>query len=161
MTQYKCKTCGDHLEHWMADYCSQACREESKMPIGNECQHIANPANQGYVDPVYGAKMPPVSQPIHMPLGLQHPLHRAFDAAVKQATKGKGERHGGDSIPFYDQQWRTLAECHGVGFLTGQASKKLNEAAQKQGDDDAWEREVLGALVYAGMALLKHWGYPK
>ena len=89
----------------------------------------------------------------------KHPLELAFKLAVEQATKGKGERHGGDSVPFYDQQWTTLADCHGVGFLTGQAAKKLNEAAQKN-DDEAWEREVLGALVYAGMAILKKRGYP-
>ena len=89
-----------------------------------------------------------------------HPLELAFRLAVEQATKGKGERHGGDSVPFYDQQWTTLADCHGVGFLTGQAAKKLNEAAQKT-DEEAWEREVLGALVYAGMAILKKRGYPE
>lgn len=88
-----------------------------------------------------------------------HPLEIAFTAAIHQAMYGKGERHGGDAVPFYDQQWTTLADCHGVGFLTGQAAKKLNEAAQKT-DPEAWEREVLGALVYAGMAYLKFKNYP-
>lgn len=89
-----------------------------------------------------------------------HPLALAFAAAIEQATKGKGERHGGDSIPFYDQQWVTLARCHGVGFLTGQAAKKANEAAQKSDPAD-WEREVLGTLVYAGMAVLFRRGLPE
>jgi hypothetical protein len=89
-----------------------------------------------------------------------HPLEVAFNDAVYQAKYGKGERHGGDFVPFYDQQWTTLADHHGVGFLTGQAAKKLNEAAQKD-DDEAWEREVLGAIVYAGMAILKKRGYPE
>jgi hypothetical protein len=92
--------------------------------------------------------------------GYKHPLLFAYWDAVLQATKGKGERHGGESVPFYDQQWTTLADHHGVGFLTGQAAKKLNEAAQKD-DDEAWEREVLGAIVYAGMAILKKRGYPE
>lgn len=92
--------------------------------------------------------------------GDTHPLMLAFRDAVRQATQGKGERHGGDDVPFYDQQWVTLAKHHGLGFLTGQAAKKLNEAATKD-DSAAWEREVLGALVYAGMAILAYRGYPE
>lgn len=90
----------------------------------------------------------------------KHPLEIPFSLAIFQATSGKGERHGGDSVPFYDQQWTTLADCHGLGFLTGQAAKKLNEAASKT-DPEAWEREVLGAIVYAGMAILKKREYPE
>lgn len=89
---------------------------------------------------------------------IEHPLAAAFAAALEQVTAGKGERHGGAAVPFYDQQWRTLAECHGVGFLTGQAAKKLNEAGGK--DSDAQAREILGAIAYAGMAWLKLNGYP-
>lgn len=91
--------------------------------------------------------------------GKSHPLEIALSLAIEQATKGKGERHGGDSVPFYEQQWVMLAKHHGIGFLTGQAAKKLNEAAQKI-DPVAWEREVLGAIVYAGMAILAKRGYP-
>lgn len=90
---------------------------------------------------------------------LNHPLMIACLAAVEQAMSGKGQRHGGDAVPFYDQQWVTLGKCHGVGFLTGQASKKLNEAAGKD-DPEAFEREVLGAMVYAGMAFLMSRGFP-
>lgn len=40
-----------------------------------------------------------------------------------------------------------------VGFLTGQAAKKLEEAASvKTGED--FRKEVLGAIVYAGAAIL-------
>lgn len=94
-----------------------------------------------------------------------HPLYDVFLQAFQQATGGKGARHGGDRTPFYRQQWVTLANHHGVGFLTGQATKKLNEAAHRvehpelsseiaKPGDAAWNREVLGALVYAGMAYL-------
>lgn len=122
----------------------------------------------------------------------QHPLYQAFKEAWRQATSGKGQRHGGDATPFYAQSWRHIADAQGPGFLVGQAEKKLHEAGARVrqaatppdgrhsqslaspadlGDasahvhsftgnappwpgDEAWQREVLGALVYGGMAWL-------
>lgn len=74
-------------------------------------------------------------------------------AAVLQATKGKGQRHGGDTTPFLEQPWVKLYRTHGLGFLLGQADKKYHEALSKP-DDESFEREILGAIVYLGMALL-------
>lgn len=73
--------------------------------------------------------------------------------AVRQATKGKGQRHGGDKTPFLEQPWVRLYKTHGLGFLLGQADKKYHEACGKENKEDA-EREFLGAIVYLGMALL-------
>lgn len=84
---------------------------------------------------------------------MEHPLFQVFCAAIEQAMNGKGKRHGGASIPFLDQPLFHYARMHGRGFLTGQAAKKLEEAAStRQGD--AFDTEVLGALVYAGAAAL-------
>ena len=74
-------------------------------------------------------------------------------AAVLQATKGKGQRHGGDITPFLEQPWAKLYRTHGLGFLLGQADKKYHEALGKP-DAESFEREILGAIVYLGMALL-------
>lgn len=74
-------------------------------------------------------------------------------AAVLQATKGKGQRHGGDATPFLEQPWAKLYRTHGLGFLLGQADKKYHEALSKP-DTESFEREILGAIVYLGMALL-------
>ena len=74
-------------------------------------------------------------------------------AAVLQATKGKGQRHGGDATPFLEQPWVKLYRTHGLGFLLGQADKKYHEALSKT-DNESFEREILGAIVYLGMALL-------
>ena len=74
-------------------------------------------------------------------------------AAVLQATKGKGQRHGGDATPFLEQPWVKLYRTHGLGFLLGQADKKYHEALSKP-DTESFEREILGAIVYLGMALL-------
>ena len=93
---------------------------------------------------------PPPQQPVH-------PLELIFADAVAQATTGKGQRHGGDNTPFYEQAWVHLANVHGHRFLTGQAEKKLIEATvsgHAASDLEAYEREVLGAIVYLGMALL-------
>lgn len=87
----------------------------------------------------------------------EHPLYPIFMAAIEQAMYGKGERHGGNVTPFLEQPWTHYAKMHGRGFLTGQATKKLEEAAHQR-EGDAFETEVLGAIVYAGMSVLKERG---
>jgi hypothetical protein len=83
-----------------------------------------------------------------------HPLSTVFNEAVLQATKGKGVRHGGDSIPFMDQPWHELAKQYGgLNGLLFQAAKKMGESVGKP-DQETFERELLGAMVYAGMAFL-------
>jgi len=87
----------------------------------------------------------------------QHPLVTVFEAALHQATQGKGTRHGGESKPFFEQKWLQLAKVHGNGFLTGQAEKKIAECVESgnlENDIDAFNREILGAIVYLGMAYL-------
>lgn len=82
-----------------------------------------------------------------------HPLYPLFMAAIKQAMYGKGERHGGARTPFLEQPWVHYVKLHGRGFATGQAAKKLEEAAStRQGE--AFETEVFGAMVYLGMSVL-------
>lgn len=88
---------------------------------------------------------------------LEHPLFPVFVAAIEQAMYGKGERHGGNLTPFLEQPWAHYVKLHGRGFATGQAAKKLEEAAStRQGE--AFETEVLGAMVYLGMSILKERG---
>ena len=84
---------------------------------------------------------------------FDHPLYPILMAAIEQAMFGKGQRHGGNVTPFFDQPWNHYAKMHGRGFLTGQAAKKLEEAASTR-NGQAFEQEVLGAIVYCGMALL-------
>lgn len=85
---------------------------------------------------------------------MTHPLQQVFDQAILQATKGKGERHGGDATPFLEQPWVHYGKMHGRGFLTGQAAKKLEEAASTR-EGEAFVQEALGAIVYIAMAILK------
>lgn len=90
---------------------------------------------------------------------LSHPLFEVYIAAITQAMYGKGERHGGAVTPFLDQPWTHYAKMHGRGFLTGQAAKKLEEASSTR-SGPAFNLEVLGAIVYAGMAVLHEQGQP-
>ena len=88
---------------------------------------------------------------------MDHPLFPVLVDAIDQAMHGKGERHGGNVTPFLEQPWTHYAKMHGRGFLTGQATKKLEEAAHQR-EGEAFETEVLGAIVYAGMSVLKERG---
>jgi hypothetical protein len=93
----------------------------------------------------------------HADAAEDHPLYPVFMAAIEQAMYGKGERHGGARTPFLEQPWVHYLKMHGRGFATGQAAKKLEEAASTR-NGEAFESEVFGAIVYAGMAILKERG---
>lgn len=96
--------------------------------------------------------------PTNIPADVQeHPLFPIFTAAIHQAMYGKGVRHGGAVTPFLDQPWHHYAGIHGRGFLTGQAAKKLEEAASTR-SGEAFEQEVFGAMVYMGMAIIHERG---
>ena len=84
---------------------------------------------------------------------LEHPLYPVLMAAIEQAMHGKGERHGGAATPFLEQPMFHYIKMHGRGFATGQAAKKLEEAASTR-TGQAFEQEVLGAIVYAASAIL-------
>jgi len=88
---------------------------------------------------------------------LAHPLYPVLLAAIAQAMYGKGERHGGATTAFTDQPWAHYLKMHGRGFVTGQAAKKLEEAASLR-EGKPFEQEVLGAIVYIGMAVLHERG---
>lgn len=83
----------------------------------------------------------------------KHPLYPVFVEVIKQVAVGKGTRHGGATTPFLNQPWVHYAKMHGKGFLTGQAAKKLEEAASiKTGDD--FIHEMMGAIAYCAMSIL-------
>src|SRR5574343_117133 len=106
--------------------------------------------------PAMGAAMPrqeSATDAVAKIMDYSHPLYEAFDDAVKQATKGKGVRHGGEATPFMDQPIMQVSKHTGVGGLIFQMVKKAQEACGKD-DQESFERELLGALVYGGAAYL-------
>jgi hypothetical protein len=86
-----------------------------------------------------------------------HPLNEIYSDAVDQCVGGKGNERHGKGLDFLSQKWVRLAKDHGIGFLTGQAQKKMEEAMhyyhQSGYDQEWWEREMLGALNYLAMAI--------
>lgn len=79
-------------------------------------------------------------------------LHRAYT----QAATGKGaERHANEQ-PFSEQPMQSTADKHGVGFLFGQADKKMTEAhnMMRRGETDKAVHELLGAINYIAGAIL-------
>ncbi len=88
---------------------------------------------------------------------VNHPLYPVMLAVIEQVAFGKGGRHGGGTSPFLEQPWKHYAAMHGRGFLTGQAAKKLEEAASTR-EGAPFVNELLGAIAYCGMAILHEQG---
>lgn len=80
------------------------------------------------------------------------PLAHILTDALNQAQMGKGAQRHGSGLPFHKQPMQQLIKLHGLGFATGQASKKSQEALRM--DKDAAIRELLGAIVYTAGAIL-------
>ncbi len=75
-------------------------------------------------------------------------LQRAF----KQASEGKGKERHANALPFDQQPMQTIAAAHGVGFLTGQASKKAEESHGLPHNMQI--AELLGAINYLAGAVI-------
>ena len=94
---------------------------------------------------------------IHKPTrGLYGPLADVLKEAFDQAAKGKGEERHADNKPFVDQPIFTVAGRHGVGFLLGQAEKKIGEAEglNERGGPPAAVPDLLGAINYIAAAII-------
>ena len=81
-------------------------------------------------------------------------LELALNVAYQQASMGKGAERHANALPFHEQPMQTTAKLHGIGFITGQVTKKLAEAQGMlaRGDTDAALREIAGAIVYSAGA---------
>ena len=77
-------------------------------------------------------------------------LEAALNAALHQATDGKGAARHSTGQDFRDQPIMTITRTHGVGFPMGQAAKKIQEAARMNAP--AARQELLGAIVYLAAA---------
>lgn len=76
--------------------------------------------------------------------------------AYNQSVHGKGkERHAGTGKPFDRQPIMEIGRMTGLGYPTGQAQKKIQEAVTmfNRGNRDAALRELLGTIVYTAAAI--------
>lgn len=138
---------GGRPRHWIPDYIPSSPEEVSMVFRANLDPDNLKPKEAKVYGALYAASA------LLIVTGFYLDFKAVFNAAITQATKGKGQRHGGDKTPFLEQPWVRLYKTHGLGFLLGQADKKYHEACGKENKEDA-EREFLGAIVYLGMALL-------
>ena len=83
-------------------------------------------------------------------------LAQILKAAFDQASAGKGKERHANNLPFHDQPMQTIAAEHGIGFITGQARKKMEEALGmfQRGHADAAIKELLGTIVYTAGAVI-------
>lgn len=88
---------------------------------------------------------------IEVPEGYES-LGKAFELAIKQAAEGKGKLRHACRLPFEHQQSMQITRRQGIGYPCGQAEKKLGEAPRL--DKDGQVEEILGAMVYCGMAII-------
>lgn len=84
---------------------------------------------------------------------LEHPMFAVVLAALRQAMYGKGQRHGGNTVPWLEQPLFHYTKMHGRGFATGQAAKKVEEAASIL-HGERFVDEVLGSIVYCSAAII-------
>jgi hypothetical protein len=75
-------------------------------------------------------------------------LNRAFD----QAARGKGDERHATPKPFEEQPMQARIRAHGIGFATGQAAKKSEEAHRLPRDRAV--HELLGAIIYLAGAII-------
>lgn len=88
--------------------------------------------------------------------GAYSDLRRVLDMAFEQASQGKGKERHANGREFDRQPIMELARMHGLGYPTGQAAKKLQEAhtlLRLRGKEAAIQ-EILGAINYAAAAVL-------
>lgn len=83
-------------------------------------------------------------------------LTDVLEAAYDQAARGKGAERHADNLPFHEQPMQSIADEHGIGFITGQARKKTEEALGmlNRGDGSAAIKEILGAINYLAGAVI-------
>lgn len=83
-------------------------------------------------------------------------LKRVLEMAYNQAAEGKGKERHANGEKFEDQPIMTIAKGHGLGYQTGQAAKKLQEAHTllKLRGKHAAIQEILGSINYAAAAVL-------
>lgn len=74
-------------------------------------------------------------------------LADVLQRAYEQAALGKGKDRHASEKPFHEQPMQDLIRLHGVGFATGQASKKSVEGV-KLPTVERQVAELLGAIVY-------------
>lgn len=84
------------------------------------------------------------------------PLAEVLQLALDQAQAGKGKERHANGRPFDRQPIMEIGRMVGLGYPTGQAKKKIQEAVgmSNRGEADRAVNELLGAIIYSAAAIL-------
>lgn len=84
------------------------------------------------------------------------PLAMTLQAALDQAQAGKGKERHANGRPFDRQPIMEIGRMVGLGYPTGQAKKKTQEAVGmlNRGEPDRAVNELLGAINYLAAAIM-------
>ena len=87
---------------------------------------------------------------------MYQPLKDVLKAAYAQAAAGKGRDRHANGKPFLEQPIMEIGRMVGMGYQTGQAMKKAQEAGGmvQRGQNDAARAELLGAINYLASAYI-------
>lgn len=120
-------------------------------------EYIAEKTGQPYAPHMDGGETAREERRAYQTLASMYaPLMDTLKRAYAQAASGKGrERHANDK-PFMEQPMMEIGRMVGVGFLTGQAIKKAQEAGGMldRGQHQQAQAELLGAINYLAGAFL-------
>lgn len=84
------------------------------------------------------------------------PLAEILQTALDQAQAGKGKERHANGREFDRQPIMEIGRMVGLGYPTGQAKKKIQEAVGmfNRGEADRAVNELLGAIIYSAAAIL-------
>jgi hypothetical protein len=87
---------------------------------------------------------------------MYRPLREVLHAAYTQAADGKGKDRHANGKPFLEQPIMEIGRMVGMGYQTGQAMKKAQEACGmlQRMQYEAARAELLGAINYLAAAYL-------
>ena len=79
-------------------------------------------------------------------------LRDVLEQAYQRASSGKGQERHATGVRFEEQPWHDIYKHHGIGFVLGQAEKKMIE--QYRLPDEERIKELLDVIVYVSMGII-------
>jgi len=79
-------------------------------------------------------------------------LRVVLELAYQRASSGKGQERHATSVKFEEQPWHDIYKHHGIGFVLGQAEKKMIE--QYKLSNEQRIDELLDVIVYVSMGII-------
>jgi hypothetical protein len=79
-------------------------------------------------------------------------LSVVLERAYQRASSGKGKERHATGVRFEEQPWHDIYKHHGIGFVLGQAEKKMIEQYKLTNEERI--NELLDVIVYVAMGVI-------